>query len=86
MESLIIDKEKLVNKIDNIINELNDIKNDIKKDIDLESLVLEENVKLDNKHKENNLLSSNIKSNQKEDINKGYKDFYDISGRPDIHI
>lgn len=85
MESVIIDKENLINKIDNIINELQEVKKEITLDKIADELTLVEDVKLDTKHKESpkTLVA---KPKVKEDLNKGYKDFYDINSRPDIHI
>lgn len=91
MESLSVDKFQIINKIDNIINELKSIKNEINKDIDFDEIIDIEDVKEDIKHQETTktLLA---KSKQKtklinnEEPNKGYKDFYDINSRPDIMI
>lgn len=85
MESVIIDKENLINKIDNIINELQEVKKEITLDKIADELTLVENVKLDTKHKESTKTLV-TKPKVKEDLNKGYKDFYDINSRPDIHI
>lgn len=85
MESVIIDKENLINKIDNIINELQEVKKEITLDKIADELTLVEDVKLDTKHKESTKTLV-AKPKVKEDLNKGYKDFYDINSRPNIHI
>ena len=85
MESVIIDKENLINKIDNIINELQEVKKEITLDKIADELTLVEDVKLDTKYKESTKTLV-AKPKVKEDLNKGYKDFYDINSRPDIHI
>lgn len=91
MESLSVDKIQIINKIDNIINELKSIKNEINKDIDFDEIIDIEDVKEDIKHQETakTLLAKSkqkTKSVNNEESNKGYKDFYDINSRPDIMI
>lgn len=85
MESLIIDKENIINKIDNIISELKDIKSKINIDIELDNIINIEDIKEDQNHKESTKTLLSPKK-QKIDLNQGYTDFYDINGRPEISI
>lgn len=90
MESLIINKKELINTIDNIIDELKSVKNAIQIDNELDEVIVTEDVK-DSIYKESEKTLT-VKPKQKikntiiEDSNKGYKDYYDPSARPEIHI
>lgn len=89
MESLIIDKEKLIDKINQAINLLGEIKNEIVLDNILEEVINVEDVKKSDKFPESEKTLKAPKSKPKvvkysnED---SYKDFYDINSRPEIHI
>ncbi len=89
MESLIVDKEKLVDKINQAINLLGEIKNEIVLDNILEEVINVEDVKKSDKFPESEKTLKAPKSKPKivkysnED---SYKDFYDINSRPEIHI
>lgn len=89
MESLIVDKEKLVDKINQAINLLGEIKNEIVLDNILEEVINVEDIKKSDKFPESEKTLKAPKSKPKivkysnED---SYKDFYDINSRPEIHI
>lgn len=89
MESLIIDKANLINKIDNIIDELKSIKHEITTDMTLDEVTNIENVKESRFQETEKTLVAKPKQKLKvshDDPNKGYKDYYDITNRPDIQI
>ncbi len=90
MESLMINKKELINTIDNIIDELTSVKNAIQIDNELDEVIATEDIK-DSIYKESEktLITKSkqkIKNTMNEDLNGGYKDYYDPSARPEIHI
>ena len=90
MESLVIDKAKLINKIDNIIDELKSIKYEITTDMTLDEITDIEDVKESKFQETEKTLIAKPKQKSKpvieEDPNRGYKDYYDPASRPEFHI
>ena len=87
MESLINDKTKLINKIDNIINELKYIKKEISKDIEFNEIADIDNIIQEEIEIPKSILAPKKKKNIKpQDDSNGYTDYYDAKGRPDIFI
>ena len=85
-----INKKELINTIDNIIDELTSVKNAIQIDNELDEVIATEDIK-DSIYKESEktLITKSkqkIKNTMNEDPNIGYKDYYDPSARPEIHI
>ena len=92
MKSLVIDKNELLKRLDNVMDELNYIRNEIINDIDLNEVEMTQDIK-ESKFKETDKTLKPKKSKSdaffNEDANKpnkGYSDFYDINSRPDIKI
>ena len=89
MQSLIVDKQNLVKRLDNVMDELNFIKNEIIKDIDLSDIEMTQDIKESRFKESEQTLKSKRKTYMSDDIekpNRGYTDFYDINSRPDIKI
>ena len=85
-----INKKELINTIDNIIDKLTNVKNAIQIDNELDEVIATEDIK-DSIYKESEktLITKSkqkIKNTMNEDSNRGYKDYYDPSARPEIHI
>ena len=91
MESLIIDKTNLLNRIDGVIDDLKYIRNEIIKDIDLSELEMTQDIKESRFKETQQTLKPKKKketyfSEEQNKPNKGYSDFYDINSRPNIKI
>lgn len=101
MESLLCDKQDILEQLSNIksklttINKLNqeiydsvyDINKQINNELELEDIEMVEDVKEDYNHKETEkTLKAKSSKKIEEEPNKGYKDFYDINSRPNILI
>lgn len=89
MESLIVNKEKLIDKINNAIDILNEIKGDIKLDNILEEVVNIEDLKKSDKFPESEKTlkaKPSIKKIKKYSTEDSYQDYYDPNARPEIHI
>lgn len=89
MESLIVDKEILVNKLNNAIDILNDVKNSIQLDNVLEEVVNVEDLKKSDKFPETEKTlkaKPSVKKIKKYSTEDSYQDYYDPSARPEIHI
>ena len=89
MESLIVNKEKLIDKINNAIDILNEIKCDIKLDNILEEVVNIEDLKKSDKFPESEKTlkaKPSIKKIKKYSTEDSYQDYYDPNARPEIHI
>ena len=80
MESLIIDKEKLVKRLSVIITELNAIKRDIEKDAEFNKVLTTENVK-ESKHF---IETAAVKTIQKKKLEDGYTSYDNPAGLPDM--
>ena len=86
MESLIVNKEKLIDKINNAIDILNEIKGDIKLDNILEEVVNIEDLKKSDKFPESEKTLKAKPSVKKYSTEDSYRDYYDPNARPEIHI